>query len=576
VGAEASLSGAGMDVDLGAGARAPALAEAGQLEPVAATETPILRMAGVTKRFPGTLALDGVDLTVRRGEIHALLGQNGAGKSTLVKILAGDYAASEGEVRIDGQLVAIRNTRDAMRLGIGIVYQELSLLPNLTVAENMYLGREPGRAGRGGPAGYVDRRALRAEAGAALADLGLRHIDPEARAGWLSLPERQLVEIAKVLARRPRLLILDEPTAALAQGDAERLFAVLRALKGRDIGIIYITHRFREVLSLCDRGTILRNGRVARVVEMSGATMRDLVEATLGQASGLFYEREGRTREEGQRGERAVAVRGLSVGDRIRDVSFDLYHGEIVGICGLLGAGQNELARSIFGDQPGASGAVEVHGRPVTVGSPRRARRLGIGFISDNRREEGIIPDMPVRQNISIAALGRVGLSRFAPFIGGRAERRASAAAARETGVREAALPRPIRLLSGGNQQKALLARWLMRDSDIFVFIEPTRGVDIGARREIYGRLEALADGGRAVLVVSTDIAEVLGLADRIVVMHEGALTDVMAWREATEERIALAMQGHARGPQPQPRLQGQGALGGAGAERMQGEAPPC
>ncbi len=532
-----------------------ARAEAGRPGPDEAARVAILRMAGVTKRFPGTLALDGVDLTVRRGEIHALLGQNGAGKSTLVKILAGDYAAGEGEVRIDGQPVTIRNTRDAMRLGIGIVYQELSLLPNLTVAENMYLGREPRR---GGPAGYVDRRALRAEAHAALAGLGLRHLDPGARVDWLSLPERQLVEIAKVLARRPRLLILDEPTAALAQADAERLFDVLRALKGRDIGIIYITHRFREVLALCDRGTILRNGRVVRVVDMAGATIRDLVEATLGQASGLFYERAGRPRGEGRRGERAVAVRGLCVGDRIRDVSFDLHRGEIVGICGLLGAGQNELARSLFGDQPGAAGAVEVRGRPVSVGSPRRARRLGIGFISDSRREEGILPDMPVRQNISIASLGRVTLSRLAPLINGRSERRASAAAARETEVREAALPRPMRLLSGGNQQKALLARWLMRDSDIFVFIEPTRGVDIGARREIYGRLEALADGGRAVLVVSTDIAEVLGLADRIVVMHEGTLADVMAGPEATEERIVLAMQG-----QGYAQEQGQGARGG-------------
>ncbi len=497
---------------------------------------PILEMKGMTKRFPGTLALDNVDMTVRRGEIHALVGQNGAGKSTLMKILAGDYTATAGSILIDGRPVAIQNTRDAHRLGIGIVYQELSLLPNLTVADNISLGRETVRGV------VLDQRALRNRARDALARMGIAHIDVATRVGALALPERQLVEIAKVLSLQPRILILDEPTAPLTQADAERLFAILLNLKQHDIGIIYITHRFKEVLSLCDRGTVLRGGRVVSVFGAGEMTLDRLVEATLGQKSELFFRRN--VQHDATRQEIAFAVRNLSVGDRVRDVSFSVHRGEIVGICGLLGAGQNELGRSLFGDRDDVSGAIDLGGRPVVLNSPRRARRHGIGFLSDSRREEGLFPDMRVDENVSIASLGRFLLARGLPFIRRRALRQRTRAMAQRTNIASPALVRPIRLLSGGNQQKALLARWLMLDANVLVFLEPTRGVDVGAKNEVYRQLEALAQEGKAIIVVSTDIPEILGISDRIFVMYEGTITAVMNRDEASEETIALAMQG--------------------------------
>jgi ABC-type sugar transport system ATPase subunit len=492
-------------------------------------------MEGISKRFPGTLALDHVDLALHPGEIHALVGQNGAGKSTLMKILAGDYHASSGTIRIEGRPVSIQATRDAQQLGIGIVYQELSLLPNLTVAENVALGHEP-LQGIG-----LDRARMERLAVDALALLDVTHIDPRTQIARLSLPERHLVEIARVLAQQPRMLILDEPTAALAQAEAGRLFAILRRLRDRGIGIIYISHRFKEILTVCDRGTVLRNGRVAATFVSATTTLETLVELTLGQKPAAFYQR-GAHRADAA--EPVLAVRDLSVGARVRDVSFDVKRGEIVGLCGLLGSGQQEVARSLFGDQPGARGALRLRGRPVVVGSPRQARGLGIGFLTESRREEGLIPDMPVRENISIAALASLTWARLVPLLRRRTEQAAVTGIARRTGVEAAALPRPMRLLSGGNQQKALLARWLLHDADLFIFLEPTRGVDIGARAEIYRQLADLTALGKAVLLVSTDIAEVLALSDRILVMHEGRLGAVIAGAGATEEQVALAMQG--------------------------------
>ncbi len=351
-----------------------------------------------------------------------------------------------------------------------------------------------------------------------------------------------MVEIAKVLSLQPRILILDEPTAPLTQADAERLFAILLNLKQHDIGIIYITHRFKEVLSLCDRGTVLRGGRVVSVFGAGEMTLDRLVEATLGQKSELFFRRN--VQHDATRQEIAFAVRNLSVGDRVRDVSFSVHRGEIVGICGLLGAGQNELGRSLFGDRDDVSGAIDLGGRPVVLNSPRRARRHGIGFLSDSRREEGLFPDLRVDENVSIASLGRFLLARGLPFIRRRALRQRTRAMAQRTNIASPALVRPIRLLSGGNQQKALLARWLMLDANVLVFLEPTRGVDVGAKNEVYRQLEALAQEGKAIIVVSTDIPEILGISDRIFVMYEGTITAVMNRDEASEETIALAMQG--------------------------------
>lgn len=496
----------------------------------------ILEMRGVTKHFPGTLALSEVDLTVRRGEIHALVGQNGAGKSTLVKILAGDYRATSGAITVAGTPVEITNTRVARDLGIGIVYQELSLLPNLTVADNISLGREPTR-GIVLDRAEADRRALDA-----LTRMGIEHIDVRTRVSTLALPERQMVEIARALSLAPRILILDEPTAALTQDEAERLFQVLRSLRRQDIGIIYITHRFKEILSLCDRATVLRSGRVVGVFHAGEITLDRLVEATLGRQSDVVFRR---TPESIQTANEALLqVKNLSVGARVRNVSFDVRRGEIVGICGLLGAGQSDLGRALFGDREGVTGTVELHGRPIAVRSPHGARRVGIGFLSDNRHEEGVFPDMTTEENVGVAALSRFVLAKLLPLIRKRPLHRATAQVAATTNIAPSALGRPIRLLSGGNQQKALLSRWLLRGAEVFVFLEPTLGVDVGAKIEVYRQLEALVAAGRGVIVISTDVSEILGLSDRIIVMDRGQMACVIDRADATEETIILGMQG--------------------------------
>lgn len=505
-------------------------------EPIPETPVNMLEMRGVTKHFPGTLALDAVNLTVRRGEIHALVGQNGAGKSTLVKILAGDYRATTGSITIAGTPAEINSTRDARELGIGIVYQELSLLPNLTVADNISLGREPMRGV------VLDRVDAGRRANEALARMGIEHIDVRTKVGSLALPERQMVEIAKAVSSAPRILILDEPTAALTQDEAGRLFVVLRSLRRQNIGIIYITHRFKEILSLCDRATVLRSGRVVGVFETDGITLDRLVEATLGQQSDIVFRR---ARERVPTADDPLLeVKNLSVGTRVQNVSFALGRGEIIGICGLLGAGQSDLGRALFGDRAGVTGNVELNGRSIVVRTPHRARRAGVGFLSDSRREEGVFPDMTTEENIAVASLSRFVIARVVPIIRRRLLRRRTAEVATQTNIAPTALGRPIRLLSGGNQQKALLSRWLMRGAEVFVFLEPTLGVDVGAKIEVYRQLEALAASGKGVIVISTDVPEILGLSDRIIVMEHGRIARLFDRKDATEEKLILAMQG--------------------------------
>jgi ABC-type sugar transport system ATPase subunit len=351
-----------------------------------------------------------------------------------------------------------------------------------------------------------------------------------------------MVEIAKVLSLQPRIVILDEPTAPLTGAEADTLFGILRTLREQGVGIIYITHRFKEVLALCDRGTVLRSGRVVTVFESGEMTLDRLVEATLGQQSDVIFQRSAQP----ERGtaEPVLSVRNLTIGTRVRDVSFTVSRGEIVGICGLLGAGQSDIGRALFGDREGVTGTVEVNGQPAVLRSPHVARRLGIGFLSDSRREEGIFPDMPTAENVNIASLSRFVLSKLLPIVRKRPLRRRTAEVAGSTNVAPSALGRPVRLLSGGNQQKAMLSRWLMRDADVFVFLEPTIGVDVGAKFEVYRQLEALADAGKSILVISTDISEILGLSDRIIVMYHGAIAAVLDRAGASEERVVLAMQG--------------------------------
>ncbi len=499
------------------------------------SNVPLLRISGLTKRFPGTLALDGVDLSVDRGRVHGLVGENGAGKSTLLKILAGDYQPSAGRIELDGDEVHVGTPRRAHELGIGIVYQELSLLTNLSVAHNISLGSEP----TSGLA--IDERALVETARRVLDRMGVA-IDPEQKVGKIPLAERQLVEIAKVLTlRQPRLLIFDEPTAALGQADVERLFRIIEALRDEGVAIIFVSHRYREVLRICDRATVLRNGRVVAEVACAETSVEHLVELTLGERVAAAFRRQWRS--EGP-GEPVLELFGLEVGSRVRGVDLTVRRGEIVSICGLLGSGQSHLARAVAGDAPDVAGTIRVKGVEAIPRSPRHALRLGVALITENRQEEGLFPDMPVRANITIASLARVAAGRILRLIDPRRERRLAAEAAAATGIAQKALGRRVRLLSGGNQQKSLLARWLMRRADVLVLIEPTRGVDVGAKLEIYRELEELARRGAGVLVVSTDILETMALSDRVVVLYQGRVAGVFDPRIATEQDLLLAMQG--------------------------------
>jgi ABC-type sugar transport system ATPase subunit len=490
-------------------------------------------MRGVTKRFPGVVALDRVDFSVRRGEIHSLVGQNGAGKSTLMNILSGVYPADEGQIIIDGSPVTIGHPREALRLGIGTVYQELSLLPNLSVADNVFLGREAGR-------GFVvDERAIVADARAVLERLGVAQIDVNARAGDLPLAQQQLVEIAKVLSHDPRILVLDEPTAPLVHEDTRRLFAILHGLKERGLAIVFISHRFREIVEHCDRGTILRNGQRVQTLDLAGVTEERLAESMIGQQLESFYRHDGpRTAETA---EPLLDVEGLSVGAKVVNVDFSLRRGEIVGVTGLLGAGQNELARALFGVAGEVTGTIRRSGRAIRIDSPADAIRHGICLLTENRKLEGLFLDLSVEENMTLPSLRSM---RRGPFVDHRRERRAAHGFIDKLNIVVRSAAARVRTLSGGNQQKVILARWLMRDLDVLILIEPTRGIDVGAKAEIYQDLTALAREGKGIIVVSTELPEILGLSDRILVMNDGRLSRVIGRDEADEELLLAAIQG--------------------------------
>jgi ABC-type sugar transport system ATPase subunit len=499
-------------------------------------------MTAIGKRFTGTVALDGIDLELEAGTIHGLLGENGAGKSTLLKILAGDYRPSGGQIEIDGTPVEIDNPRSARALGIGIVYQELSLLPNLSVAHNISLGNELTHALR------IDEEALRERAREVLERIGVRSIDPARIVDELSLAERQLVEIAKVLTlRRPRVLVFDEPTTSLNHHDVERLFRIMRALRNDGVALVFVSHRYREVLEICDASTVLRNGRVVGRVGQGEATLERLVELTLGQKAETVFHREWRAPADA---EPVLRLQDVHVGGRVAGVDLQLRRGEILGVCGLLGSGQNELARAIFGDERDVTGAITLHGGAAAPRSPREAVGARVAMITESRQDEGLFPNLSVRSNISVASLDRLVLAPLLRLITWRRERREAAAAAARTGIASRVLAREIRTLSGGNQQKSLLARWLMRGCDLLICLEPTRGVDVGAKAEIYRQLEGLARDGAGVLVVSTDLPEILGLADRVVVLWRGRVEAELDPRSATEQQLLLAMQGGVQGEQ--------------------------
>lgn len=493
-------------------------------------------MQGISKRFPGVLALDGANLCIRRGEIHSLIGQNGAGKSTMMKILAGMYTADEGIIRLDGQVVSFKHPREALHKGIVTVYQELSLLPNLTVAENMFLGRELGNRW------VVDNTSIRTRSKAILDELGIRDIDVDAKVANVPLANRHLIEIAKALSHDLKVLVLDEPTAPLTNDDTEHLFEILKRIREKGVSIIFITHRLKEVLTYCDRGTILRNGQTIKTIEIGNVTENDIIELMIGQRLETFYQPDDRT--DGNRGEVALEVSHLNIGKKVHDVSFSVSKGEIIGITGLLGAGQNELVRSLFGIQEDCSGSIKRKGQAVCINNPREAIENGICLLTENRKEEGLILEMTVKENITLPSISGFQRSKYFPIIDQTKEQKSAQEFVNKVDIVLRSQKSKIRTLSGGNQQKSIVARWLMRDLEVLLFIEPTRGIDVGAKAEIYRLLSSLAAQGKAIVVVSTDHIEILGISDRIFVMYKGKIRKIYSKDSATEEALLSEIQG--------------------------------
>ncbi|MEU1888588.1 sugar ABC transporter ATP-binding protein [Micromonospora rifamycinica] len=494
-----------------------------------APPTSLLTLRGIGKSFLGVRVLDGVDLDVAPGEVHAVVGENGAGKSTLMKIVSGGYAPDEGTVEIAGRPCVFRGPRDAQRAGVGIIHQEFNLLPERTVAENVYLGHEPVRRG------LVDRHAMRERTDRLLASIGETTLAADARVGQLGVAQQQVVEIAKALALDARLLIMDEPTAALADHEVELLYGLVRRLQHRGIGVLYVSHRLTEVFDLSGRITVLKDGRRVTTVDTAGTTTDELVRHMVGRELSSYYpERAGPA----DRGPVRLTVRGAG-NRKLRGIDLELRAGEVLGVGGLQGSGRSALARALFGVAPFTTGDVTLDGGPVRLRSPRTAMRAGIAYVTEDRKGEGIVPRQSVLDNALLASRA-VFATRS-----GRAARTArirDLLAAVE--VRAAGDDQEIRFLSGGNQQKVVLARWLALDPRVLLFDEPTRGIDVGAKSAIHDLVRRLARDGAAVLMISSDLPELLGMSDRIVVMRDGLIAGELPAGATEEDVVALAV-GH-------------------------------
>ena len=489
----------------------------------------LLEMRSITKRFPGVVALDRVDFELERGEVHVLLGENGAGKSTLVKMLAGAYRPDEGEILLDGEAASISSATDAQKLGISTIYQEFNLVPQFTVAENIFLGRQPRRFG------FVDRRKMREEARKLLDRMKVL-VDPDALVSNLGVAQRQMVEIAKALSLNARILIMDEPTASLSGQEVERLFEIVRGLKKEEVAMIFISHHLEEVSEIGDRVTVLRDGKVVDRVPAS-TKHSELVRMMVGRSVEAQF-----PRRRPELGEVLLEVKNLSREGVLEDVSFSLRAGEVVGVAGIVGAGRTELARAIFGADPGDAGEVWVERQRMERGDPREAKRRGMGFVTEDRQGQGIVPPLSVAENLGLASLER---NTHVGLVNRREQRKQARKIIEDLNIRTPGPEQEIRFLSGGNQQKTVIGKWLLADSKVLIMDEPTRGIDVGAKVEIYELMNELTENGAGILMISSDLPEVLGMSDRILVMSGGRITGELSVEEANGENVMeLATQG--------------------------------
>ncbi|MBJ6360613.1 sugar ABC transporter ATP-binding protein [Paenibacillus sp. GCM10012307] len=487
----------------------------------------ILQMKAVTKKFFGVKALDQVSFNLAKGEVHALLGENGAGKSTLMKIIAGIHEPDEGEIILRGQSVRMSSPSVSQQYGISIIHQELNLNPYMTVAENIFIGREPQRMG------FVDFGKMENESSKLLEQLGLE-ISPKAKVSTLSIGEQQIVEILKALSLNAEILIMDEPTAVLTERESEKLFALIHKLKRQGVGIIYISHRLNELKLFCDRMTVLRDGKHVITRNFDNISEREIANLMVGrELKDLFPDKPS------QFGSEILRVESLSSEPFFRDIKFSLQKGEILGFAGLIGAGRTELASAIFGDKPIHRGKVYYQGKEVSVNSPIQAVRLGFGFATEDRKQTGLLLDMSIAHNMTLPSLGKI--NRFG-FIRRKTEKKIVHEKVEELGIKLNRVEHPVKHLSGGNQQKVVLAKWLVAETELFFLDEPTRGIDVGAKSEIYHLIAKLAAQGKGVIVISSELPELLGICNRIIVLHQGRVTGELHHSEASEHAImALA-----------------------------------
>jgi len=494
----------------------------------------LLEAAAVTKAYAGVQALRGASFELRAGEVHALVGENGAGKSTLIKVITGAVAADGGQIRLDGRPIPHPSPRQARALGIVAIYQQPALFPELTVAENIAFGLE-----RGGPWGRIDWDARRRRAAELLAQVGAR-IDPAAEAGLLTMPQQQLVEIARALGAEARVLVMDEPTASLSDDDTRNLFRVIASLRARGVGIVYISHRLEELPEIADRVTVLRDGHTIGTRAMSEVSRTELIQLMVGRELSAVFPKKAVTP-----GEVVLELRDLGcAAGGVHGVSLAVRAGEIVGLAGLVGAGRTELARTLFGLTPADTGEIRLRGRPVRLGSPADAIAHGIAYLPEDRRRHGVIPPMAIRANVTLASLDRLSRLGMLDF---RRETEIAVDYTRRLGIKAPAVYVPVATLSGGNQQKVALSRWLITSPSVLVLDEPTQGIDVGAKSEIHALMSDLAGQGVAILMISSELPEVLGMSDRVAVMRGGAIVGIVDRAEATPEGIMALAFGHDR-----------------------------
>ena len=492
--------------------------------PSSAQDT-VLEMRGICKTYPGVRALDGVSFDVRRGEVHALVGENGAGKSTLMKILAGAQQMDSGEILIEGRPAEMTSPQKAMDLGVSIIYQEFNLVPYLTAAENIFLGREP----RASLPGFVDFRTMYAEAGRLIDELGVK-LDIRQPVNRLSIAQQQMVEIAKATSRKAKIIAMDEPSATLTDHELSRLFELIRRLQSQGVAIVYISHRLEEVFQIASRVTVLRDGALVGTKSIEELDRDSIIKMMVGREI-----QQQIPKEPAQPGEVALELRSVSRKGVLRDVSFNVRKGEVLGLAGLVGAGRTEVARVIFGADPSDEGEMSLFGQAFRPRGPRQAIQSGIGLVTEDRKALGLILGMVVRENVTLANLDRISTLSF---INQGREKTVASQYVDDLSIRTPSIEQQVQNLSGGNQQKVVLAKWLFTESKVLIFDEPTRGIDVGSKVEIYQLMNELVKKGVAIIMISSELPEIIGMSDRIVVMHEGRVAGELDRAEATQERI--------------------------------------